>query len=260
MTVKFEFELRIADGSTWSGPIADADEVTIGRDAIADVALPPQSFVMMGRIELTLGVRDGVVWLRHVKNFARCTVDGLPFKDCPIPPGTHTIGIDEVCFALTITALPDALIDPREPRREPIRVARPPNWSADAEHILRDSDPETCADTDVADYASADAQAAFAEIVAATASVATKWRASGDATRDAAWDEFSFFKGNARWASGTALDISEAKWPHAASRSAVCNTALAFVSSRPWDGDYDEPVAARKDMLAAIAAVMARTA
>ncbi|MBS0461240.1 MAG: hypothetical protein JSS41_02075 [Proteobacteria bacterium] len=202
-------------------------------------------------------MRDGMAWMRHSHHPQRCTVDDLPFNEGQIAAGTHTIGIDTVSLTLTLAEHPE---DSSTLPHSGICFEQPPNWSADAEHILRDSDPETRADTDVADCASADAQAAFTQIVAATAGVAAKWRASRDAARDAAWDEFSFFKGNARWASGTALDISEAKWPHAASRQAVCNAALALIASRPWDGDYDEPVAARKDMLAAIQAIMARTA
>ncbi|APR84220.1 Hypothetical protein A7982_09569 [Minicystis rosea] len=105
-----------------------------------------------------------------------------------------------------------------------------------------------------------DAPRALAEICSAAARVADKWWQIRESNADAAWDDFSFYKGNARWAAGARRDLEALSATRFASAAEVCDAAAELVRSRAWDGDYDEPTAARGELLAAIDEVRAQSA
>jgi hypothetical protein len=92
-------------------------------------------------------------------------------------------------------------------------------------------------------------------ILDAARAVAAKWQAIRENNQDAPWDDFSFYKGNARWANGTAADLERLFERSFATTKEACDAAEELVRNRSWDGDYDEPTAARDELLAAIAAL-----
>jgi hypothetical protein len=105
-----------------------------------------------------------------------------------------------------------------------------------------------------------EASEALVEICSAAARVADKWFQIKESNADAGWDDFSFYKGNARWAAGARHDLVALSASRFASAEEVCDAAADLVRNRGWDGDYDEPTSARGELLAAIEAVRAKIA
>lgn len=110
----------------------------------------------------------------------------------------------------------------------------------------------------MATLAAVDAARALAEIARAAERVEDKWRAIRESNADAAWEDFSFYKGNARWAAGARHDLEALDASRFASAETACDAAAALARNRGWDGDYDEPTAARGEVLAAIDGVRAK--
>lgn len=96
---------------------------------------------------------------------------------------------------------------------------------------------------------------AFHHLVTASRRIADRWSGLRDAASDASWEDFSFAKGNGRWASGVARSVSTMDVGKCTDAIDVCDAVESLVRSRAWDGDYDEPSAVRDELLRAIGEV-----
>jgi hypothetical protein len=84
-----------------------------------------------------------------------------------------------------------------------------------------------------------------------------KWAGIRETFAFADRGDHDWAKGNARWINGLsgeieALDLRAFAWP-----GALCDAVAERARTRPWDPDYDEPVSAREEVLAAVAQVRA---
>ncbi len=100
----------------------------------------------------------------------------------------------------------------------------------------------------------------WARILAAAQRVSRKWQEIREHNHDAPWDDFSFYKGNARWANGAAAQLAAMDPGRFPSALAACDEARAFARSRRGDPDYDEPTAALSELLSAIDQIAAALA
>ncbi|HUE95486.1 MAG TPA: hypothetical protein VMN39_02450 [Longimicrobiaceae bacterium] len=87
--------------------------------------------------------------------------------------------------------------------------------------------------------------------------VAHKWREirQGFDGLDGDMDTHDWAKGNARWAGGLAAEVTAFDIAAFSSVGELCEGVARFARERPWDGDYDEPADARKDVLVAVEGV-----
>src|SRR5437868_3781362 len=85
--------------------------------------------------------------------------------------------------------------------------------------------------------------------------IAEKWRRLRDENAFAAWDDFSFYKGNGRFAAGAHSDLAALAERTFLTRAEACDAAARLVRERSWDSDYDEPTAVRSELLEAIETV-----
>lgn len=93
---------------------------------------------------------------------------------------------------------------------------------------------------------------AMRAILEAAKRIADKWGALREQNAFAAWEDFSFYKGNGRFAAGAHADLSTLAERAFSSRAEACDAAAKLVRGRDWDSDYDEPTAVRNELLEAI--------
>jgi hypothetical protein len=104
---------------------------------------------------------------------------------------------------------------------------------------------------DVADL-STDVAKALSEIVEEARRIAASWGKLRDADPSVPWEDFSFYKGNARWSADASSVLAALDPKSFASVQEACDAAENAVRTQDWDSDYDAPDAARDGMLEAI--------
>ncbi|MFO0550625.1 MAG: TIGR02996 domain-containing protein [Polyangiaceae bacterium] len=94
------------------------------------------------------------------------------------------------------------------------------------------------------------------QILEAATRVSRKWSDVRRRSGDSDWGDFSFYKGNARWASSVAMALEELNTAGLVEHD-VCDAAEELIRSKSWDSDYEAPTAARRELLEAVAEIRA---